>query len=404
VATSVVGAVGRAYDRAVERGPHSRSPAATETRAPRPAGAAASVDAATWRMPAETAPQARVWMAFPPTGSPGADTVAAAEEARAAWAAVAHAVLAFEPVAMVVDPADVDVARRSLSHEVELAPAPLDDAWMRDIGPTFVLDAMDRLGAVDWVFNGWGRQTWARWGRDRDIGRIVAGWAGAQPVPSALVNEGGALQVDGRGTVLVTETVQLDPDRNPGLDRAAVEAELARTIGARHVVWLPRGLARDAQRLGTRGHVDIVAAIPAPGVLLVHGQPDPAHPDHAIMAEILDALRASRDVTGASWEIRVIPAPTVLRDAEGWVDYSYINHLVVNDAVIGCAFGDPNDDRARALLAEAYSGRDLVLVDARPIFARGGGIHCITQQQPMSGGGIGSGAPAPAPDRAGGTA
>ena len=323
-------------------------------------------------------------MAFPPTGSPGADTTAAAEEARAAWAAVAHAVSAFEPVTMVVDPADVDVARRSLSGDVELATAPLDDAWMRDIGPTFVVDDAGRLGAVEWVFNGWGAQEWARWERDRLIGRTVGQWAGAAPLPSTLVNEGGALQVDGRGTVLVTETVQLDPDRNPGLDRAAVEAELARTIAARHAVWLPRGLARDAERLGTRGHVDIVAAIPGPATLLVHSQPDPRHPDHTVMAEILDVLQASRDVTGAPWHITEIPAPTVVRDRDGWVDYSYINHLVVNGGVIGCAFDDPHDDRARGLLADAYPGREVVMIDSRPIFARGGGIHCITQQQPRS--------------------
>jgi len=139
--------------------------------------------------------------------------------------------------------------------------APLDDAWMRDIGPTFVLDDNGRLGAVDWIFNGWGGQDWASWDRDADIAGIVTRATGARPVPSLLVNEGGGIQVDGEGTVLVTETVQLDPGRNPHADRARVEAELARTIGATHVIWLPRGLTRDQARFGTRGHVDIVAAV-----------------------------------------------------------------------------------------------------------------------------------------------
>lgn len=323
-------------------------------------------------------------MAFPPAGTYGTETLAAADEARAAWSSVAHAVAEFEPVTMVVDPADRQAARATLSQDVDLVEAPLDDAWMRDIGPTFVVDETGRLGAVQWIFNGWGQQDWAVWDHDAEIGRLVGGLAGAEVIGSRLVNEGGAVQVDGEGTVLVTETVQLDPARNPGWDKAAVEAELARTIGARHVIWLPRGLARDAERFGTRGHVDMVATIPAPGTILVHAQPDSSHPDHAIMQAVVAVLSAELDVTGRRWHLVEVPAPKVLRDAEGWVDYSYINHLVVNGGVIGCAFDDPQDDQARGLLADAYPGRDVVMVEARAIFARGGGIHCITQQQPVA--------------------
>lgn len=253
---------------------------------------------------------------------------------------------------------------------------------MRDIGPTFVHGPDGRMGAVDWVFNGWGGQDWARWDRDRHIGAYVGGLANAEIISSPLVNEGGGIQVDGQGTVLVTETVQLDPGRNPGLDKAAVEAELARAIGARHVIWLPRGLTRDSERFGTRGHVDIVAAIPSPGRLLVHSQRDPSHPDHRVTAEIIAGLRETHDVDEKPWDMVEVPAPRVLRDQEGWVDYSYLNHLVVNDGVIACGFDDPGDATARAILAECYPGREVVTVDAREIFARGGGIHCITQQQP----------------------
>ncbi|MFC7449362.1 agmatine deiminase family protein [Rhodococcus daqingensis] len=336
----------------------------------------------TWRMPSETAPQDRVWMAFPPVGASISATVEDAHAARVAWANVAHAVAGFEPVTMVVDPADRDVVRRYLSAEIDVVEAPLDDAWMRDIGPTFVLGDDGRLGAVDWVFNGWGQQDWATWGKDAEIGAAVGEWSGAQRVTSTLVNEGGGIQVDGCGTVLVTETVQLDPLRNPGLDKAAVEAELRRTIGAEHVIWLPRGLTRDAEKFGTKGHVDIVAAIPSPGVVLVHTQRDPAHPDHAVTKEILAVLSGGTDASGTPWTIVEVPAPVTLRDDEGWVDYSYINHLVVNGGVIACSFDDPNDAEARGILADAYPGREVVAVDAREIFARGGGIHCITQHQP----------------------
>ncbi|BBX87461.1 agmatine deiminase [Mycolicibacterium aubagnense] len=335
-------------------------------------------------MPAESAPQDRVWMAFPSAGYSLGDTETEQHEARSTWAAVVHAVLEFEPVTMVVDPAEMAVARRYLSADVDIVEAPLNDAWMRDIGPTFVHADDGSVAAVDWVFNGWGAQDWARWDRDSKIGAAVAGWAGVPVVTSNLVNEGGGIQVDGQGTVLVTETVQLDPGRNPGATKADVEAELARTIGANHAVWLPRGLTRDSERFGTRGHVDIVAAITAPGRLLLHAQRSDAHPDHLVCKEIREALADTCDAAGRPWDIVELPAPDVLTDAEGYVDYSYINHLVVNGGVIACAFGDPRDADAAAILAEQYPGRRVVSLDARPLFERGGGIHCITQHQPSA--------------------
>lgn len=337
-----------------------------------------------WRMPAETAPQDRIWMAFPSGGYTLGGTPEEAHAARSTWAAVANAAVEFEPVTMMVDPADVDIATRYLHPGVEVLSAELNDAWMRDIGPTFVLDNRGRLGAVDWVFNGWGAQDWARWDKDSFIAAEVAGRSGAEHVVSSLVNEGGGIQVDGEGTVLVTETVQLDRARNAGLSKADVEAELARTIGATHVIWLPRGLTRDSERFGTRGHVDIVAAIPGPGRLLVHSQQDPAHPDFEVSREIIGFLRTTQDAAGREWDITEIPAPSALSDGEGFVDYSYINHLVVNGGVIACSFSDPMDEKALRLLADAYPGRRVVSVDARELFARGGGIHCITQQQPTA--------------------
>ena len=338
----------------------------------------------TYVMPAESAPQDRVWMAFPSEGYSLGDTEQEHHEARTAWSAVAHAVLEFEPVTVVVDPAELAAARRYLSADVEIVAAPLNDAWMRDIGPTFVHAEDGSVAAVDWVFNGWGGQDWARWDRDAKIGAAVAGWAGVPVVGSSLVNEGGGIQVDGQGTVLVTETVQLDPGRNPGAVKADVEAELARAIGATHAVWLPRGLTRDSERFGTRGHVDIVAAITSPGRLLLHAQRAEEHPDHLVCKEIRAVLADTCDGAGRPWEIVDLPAPDLLTDAEGYVDYSYINHLVVNGGVIACAFDDPRDADAAAILAEQYPGRRVVSVGARPLFERGGGIHCITQHQPSA--------------------
>ena len=202
-------------------------------------------------------------------------------------------------------------------------------------------------------------------------------------IPSLLVNEGGGIHVDGEGTILLTETVQLDPDRNPHADKARVEAEMARTLGTEKAIWLPKGLARDYETFGTRGHVDIVATFPSPGKILLHSQPNPDHPDHRTMQEIRHLLSEATDAKGRRFEIIDVPAPETLRDGHDFVDWSYINHLVVNDGVIACGFGEAKADaRARDILAAAYPGRRVVTVDARELFARGGGVHCITQQQP----------------------
>jgi len=338
-----------------------------------------------WRMPLEGVPHERTWMAFPREGY----TLGASSAQRAAgyeaWTSVAHAAAAFEPVTMVVDPSERDRARRMLGADIEIVEAPLDEFWMRDVGPTFVVDAARPgvLGAVDWVFNGWGAPDWAEWKLSAEIARAVAAHVGAEVVSSAMVNEGGGIHVDGEGTVLLTETVQLDPRRNPHLDRAQVEAEMTRTLGARHAVWLPRGLTRDYDEFGTRGHVDIVATIPSPGRLLLHEQPEAGHPDHAVMRELRESLAGETDAAGRPFEIVDLPAPATLKDDDGFVDWSYVNHLVVDGGVVACGFGEERADaRARSILAEVYPGRKVVTVDARELFARGGGIHCITQQQP----------------------
>ena len=261
--------------------------------------------------------------------------------------------------------------------------------WWRFCGPCFVAPPQRPgvLGAVDWIFNGWGAPEWAEWTKSAEIARFIAERVGAELVSSMLVNEGGGIHVDGEGTVLLTDTVQLDPRRNPYADRARVEAELARTIGTSKAIWLPRGLTRDYDQFGTNGHVDIVATIPSPGRLLLHEQRDPAHPDFEVTRDLRARLLGETDAAGRPFEIIDLPAPETLRDHEGFVDWSYVNHLVVNDGVIACGFGEERADAAaREILADAYPGRRVVTVDSREIFARGGGIHCITQQQPALGG------------------
>lgn len=329
-------------------------------------------------MPAEWEPHERTWMAWPTEGYLLGDAEADAQEARAAWASVANAVVRFEPVTMVVDPRDADSVGAWLDPRVTVVQAPLDDAWMRDIGPTFVRTDDGSIVGVDWVFNGWGAQAWASWENDARIAGEVCRTAGVPVITSPLTNEGGGIHVNGSGTVLVTRTVQLDPGRNAGWSAEEVEAELERTLGVSRVIWLERGLTRDYDDFGTRGHVDIVACFSDPSTVLFHDQQNPEHPDYAVSQQVRARLEAEGGLT-----LIPVAAPEVLRDEHGWVDYSYINHYVCNGAVILCAFDDPGDERAAEVLAHAYPGREIVLVDARPIFARGGGIHCITQQQPL---------------------
>ncbi|SFR83095.1 agmatine deiminase [Agromyces sp. CF514] len=339
----------------------------------------------TWRMPAETARHERTWMAFPTAGTTLGESAADHEEAYTAWTAVAHAVAEFEPVTMLVDPAERERAAQRLGSGITQVEAPVDEYWMRDHGPTFVVDdeRPGVLGAVDWIFNGWGDHEWSEWRKSAEHARIIAELVGAELVSSVLVNEGGGIHVDGEGTVLLTETVQLDPRRNPYADRARVEAEMARTIGATKAVWLPRGLTRDYDDFGTSGHVDIVATLASPGRMLLHRQDSPAHPDFEVTRDLRALLSQETDAAGRTFEILDLPAPAEIRDDEGFVDWSYVNHLVVNGGVIACGFGDERADAAaRDILEAAYPGRKAVTVDARPLFARGGGIHCITQQQP----------------------
>jgi agmatine deiminase len=184
--------------------------------------------------------------------------------------------------------------------------------------------------------------------------------------------------------VLLTETVQLGAERNPDWTREQVEAEIHAHLGTRKAIWLPRGLTGDypPYGFGTLGHVDIVAAFARPGVVVAHSQPDPAHPDHEVTKEVIGLLKAATDARGRRLEVVEVQAPTILEADGHWADYSYINHYLCNGGVVLCGFDDPRDELAAGIFRRLFPERTVTLVDARTIFAGGGGIHCITQQQP----------------------
>ena len=337
----------------------------------------------TYLMPPEWARHSRTWMALPP---PASYTTIEDPEAWSSWVDTANVVAEFEPVTVLVDGADVARARAALSGEIELVDATLDDAWLRDSGPTFVCDTRDgSLAAVHWTFNAWGGIQ--KHDNDARIGDTIGRLAGAPIISSEMVNEGGGIHVDGAGTVLVTETVQLHDRRNPGWTKEQVEAELARMIGATAVIWLERGLMGDMQQyrpeVGTNGHVDVLAAFVSSGVVVVHGQPDLGHPDHAVMSENVRRLREAKDAAGRSLQIITIDGPEDTKVKGISIDHSYINSSFVNGGVVMSTYGDAKaDDRAMGTMRELFPDRVVVGIDARPVFRNGGGVHCITQQQP----------------------
>jgi agmatine deiminase len=328
-------------------------------------------------MPAEWEAHERTWMAWPPANYLLGESAADAEAARSSWATVANAIVLFEPVSVLATSDQLEIARAYLHPSIELIETELDDAWMRDSGPTFVKDEIGNLLGVNWVFNGWGAQSWASWNNDKMVAGFIGKLSGKTVVDSPLINEGGGIHVNGAGVVLLTETVQLGEGRNSSWTKKEVEAEIHEKLGSHQAIWIKRGLTRDYDGFGTRGHIDIVACFASQNVILYHDQQDPSHPDYEVSREVKATLEAAGD-----YVVIDIPAPTILRDEEDFVDYSYINHYIVNDAVILCSFNDPNDLVAKAILEKVYPCREIVLVDATQIFARGGGIHCITQQQP----------------------
>ena len=158
-----------------------------------------------------------------------------------------------------------------------------------------------------------------------------------------MVNEGGGIAVDGQGTVIVTETVQLHDRRNPDWTKQDVEAELAAFIGAPNVIWLPRGLTSDYGGTATNGHVDLLAAFVKPGIVVCHVQPDPSHPDFEVTRENLGILRAAKDASGRELEVVEVLAPTVLEVHGQPAEYTYINHYLANGLALMCGFDDPRD-------------------------------------------------------------
>lgn len=326
-------------------------------------------------MPAEWAPHERCWMAWPCRESLWEAWL---EPARAAHAEVAKAIAAFEPVTLLTNPEELEGAVAACGPEVSCQALPLDDSWMRDSGPTFVVDGKGGLAGVDWRFNAWGGK-FQPYDQDALTAERVLAQLGLPRYAAPLVLEGGSIHVDGEGTLLTSEECLLHPNRNPDLTRADIEDLLSRYLGIERFVWLGRGLDKD----DTDGHVDNIACFVRPGVVMAVTCDDPVDPNHAILKDNLARLAKAKDAKGRGLEVIELPLPREPRYVDGQrLALSYVNFYIANGGVVMPRFGDALDERARDIVARAFPERRVVQVDAGAILVGGGGIHCVTQQQP----------------------
>jgi agmatine deiminase len=352
-----------------------------------------------FRMPAEWAPHDGCWMIWPERPD---NWRLGGKPAQEAFAAMATAIAGGgDLVTMAVSERQFDHARDVLPAEIRVVEMTTDDAWMRDVGPTFVVDGKGGRRGVDWVFNAWGGVEgglyWP-WDHDALVARKVLEIERSGRYRAPLVLEGGSIHVDGEGTVLTTEECLLNRNRNPSLTREQIEEHLRAYLGAEKVLWLGAGTLNDE----TDGHIDNIACFTAPGVVALHWTDDASDPQHAISADALRRLEGMTDARGRSLEVHKLPMPGPLHlteeQARG-VDHvhgsvprvpgdrlagSYVNFYIANTRVVMPLLDERTDDEARAIVAGLFPGREVVGVPGIEILLGGGNVHCITQQLPRA--------------------
>jgi agmatine deiminase len=349
-----------------------------------------------FRMPGEFEAHDGCWMLWP--RRPDVWRLGA-KPAQEAFAAVAAAIAEAEPVTMGVDAEQFDHARALLPASVRVVELSSDDAWMRDVGPTFVVDDQGRRRGVDWRFNAWGGLEgglYFPWDRDDRVARKVLEIERADRYRAPLVLEGGAIHVDGEGTCLVTEECLLNRNRNPQLRRDEIERGLRHHLGVEQVIWLGRGVHSDE----TDGHVDNLCCFVRPGVVALTWTDDQQDPQHAVSFDARRRLEAATDARGRSLEVHLLHQPgplymteeeargrdhvdgTLPRPAGDRMAASYVNFYVANDRVVLPLLDERWDDAVAEALEGLFADRRVVGVPAREILLGGGNIHCITQQVP----------------------
>ncbi|MBD8756786.1 agmatine deiminase [Pseudomonas coleopterorum] len=351
-----------------------------------------------FHMPAEWAPHTQTWMLWPERPD---NWRLGGKPVQAAHVALAKAIARFEPVTVGVSAGQYDNARARLDvPNIRVVEISSDDAWMRDTGPTFVVDHGGEVRGVDWAFNAWGGflgGLYAPWNRDEQVASKVLDMERCQRYHTqGFVLEGGSIHVDGEGTLITTEECLLNRNRNPHLDRGQIERILADHLAVEKIIWLPDGLFNDE----TDGHVDNFCCYVRPGEVLLAWTDDASDPNYPRCQAALQVLENSVDAKGRALVVHKMPIPGPLyatqEECDG-VDLvagsqerhpsvrlagSYVNFLIVNGGIIAPSFDDPLDSEAQALLQKLFPDHEVVMVPGRELLLGGGNIHCLTQQQP----------------------
>ncbi len=320
------------------------------------------------RQPAEWAPHAATWTAWPSHPGLWGDDLgpARAEVAAMVWAIAEH-----ERVELLVatEEAAATAHEALASASVRFHRQPFGDIWLRDTGPLFLASDAGPA-AAGFRGNGWG----GKYQLDGDDagGGLGAPAAGGRRAGHDWVLEGGAIEVDGTGLAVTTDACLLNPNRNPHMDRAEVESHLRRDLGLDRVLWLGDGLTGDH----TDGHVDNLARFVAPGVLALPVAAGADDPNAEVYA---DAYERARDF---GLDVVRVPSPGRI-DVDGAViPASYMNWYVANGVVVVPTYGTPNDEAAVGVIGDLFPGRRVVGLRANAVLTGGGSFHCITQQQP----------------------
>jgi agmatine deiminase len=332
-------------------------------------------------MPAEWHPHSGCWMTWAASRETFGKAPLAPEEAyreaKKCYGQVAQAISRYEPVFMLTNKPDFEETRALCGPKVTIIEAQIDDGWFRDSGPTFVINESGDIAGVNWVFNGWGGRY--PHGKDDEAAGKLLSRLGIKQFESPLVLEGGGIHVDGQGTLLVTESCQLNKNRNPDLSKAQVEEYLREYLNVGKIIWLNGFIPADM----TDGHIDGLACFIRPGVVLAASPPDDNHPDYDVLQENLEILRNSTDAKDRPIEVVEMVAPYRHLDNGMILDACYLNFYIANGGVIVPSYNFQEEDRlAYAIFKKQFPKHEIIQLDTEVIHYGGGNIHCITQQQP----------------------
>lgn len=333
-----------------------------------------------YRMPAEWSPHAATWLSWPHRRKtwPGKF-----EPIPQVWAELVRTLAAFEPVQILAGGEAVMAEAQRLVGDVPgvtLHDIRTNDAWCRDHGPTF-LSSADELppALVDWRFNSWGEKYFP-WDDDDRVPQYIAGLQGRRRFEPGIVLEGGAIDVNGRGTLLTSEQCLLNPNRNPDLSREQIERVLADYLKVRHFVWLKEGIVGD----DTDGHIDELARFVNPTTVVAALESDPEDVNFHALKVNFDLLSQARDQDGRTLEVIALPMPRPVVHAGKRLPASYCNFYLANSVVIVPQFDDPADAMAMEILQRLLPERRAIGLRAVDLVLGNGGFHCITQQEPVA--------------------